>query len=76
MFRIINTCKRSLGHGNVFTRLSAYKGGLHPGGSASRGGRGSASGDGGVADPPGTRKAGATHLTGMLSCYKLNIFKI
>ena len=46
--------------------VSAYKGGLHPGGSASRGERGSASGDGGVADPPELEKRA---LRILLECF-------
>ena len=50
------------------------KGGLHPGGSAWKvciQGRGEVCGwlEGGGQTPPGIRKAGSTHPTGMLSCW-------
>ena len=82
---LLTARKRSLGQGNVFTGVflsmgggvggfgfpacitghmpSIRGGGLHPGGSAYGGG------GLGWADPPGTRKAGGTHPTGMLSCF-------
>ena len=44
--------------GGLASKHESQVTGLQPGGSASRG----------LAHPPGTRKAGGTHPTGMLSC--------
>ena len=57
-------CYQTLGQGNIFR---SGRGGLPTG-------EGSASGAGGwvpLADPPGMRKVGGMHLTGMLSCFSL-----
>ena len=71
---IFTARKRSLGQGNVFTRvlLLCSQGDLHPGGSASGGGLGR--------PPLPTRtmgygqQAGGTHPTGMHTSYDIYIY--
>ena len=71
LFYLITSCKRSLGQGNAFTRVT---GGLPPGDLCLRVAvcfQGVCIQGMGWQTPPRTRKAAGMHPTGILSCWRM-----